>query len=123
MMKLVGTEIASDRGVVERRRGLRIERNHPIKVFEPTSVRYIGGRTYDVSATGLKIELPISTNVAPGRLVSVHVGLGDGGAHLANRRSMIPARVVWVDRSNPSGGRLLAGVEFLVSSAARLDAA
>jgi len=37
---------------------------------------------------------------------------------------MIPARVVWVDRSNESTANTLhAGVEFLASISAQLDAA
>src|SRR5450830_1128561 len=101
---------------IERRRGLRICQNRPIKVFEPAGLRYIGGQTHDVSATGLRIELPASAAVRPGKVLSVHVGLAERGMALANRRQMIPARVVWVDReSDASSGRLQAGVEFLAS--------
>lgn len=112
-------------GGIERRRGLRITQNRPIKVYEPSASRYFGGQTHDVSATGLRIELPVSTAVRPGKLLNIHVGLGDSGQSLANRRQMIPARVVWVDRSahSMSVGRLQAGVEFLASVAAHLDAA
>jgi hypothetical protein len=46
---------------VERRRGLRIAQNRPIKVYEPSIARYFGGQTQDVSATGLRIELPMSS--------------------------------------------------------------
>ncbi|HLL88744.1 MAG TPA: hypothetical protein VK324_05535, partial [Tepidisphaeraceae bacterium] len=42
----------------ERRRGLRIRQARPVKVFEPTACRYFGGQTCDVSATGLRLELP-----------------------------------------------------------------
>src|SRR5882757_2682166 len=83
----------------ERRRGLRIRQNRPIKIFEPTTHKYFGGQTQDISATGLRIELPLSTPVRPGKLVNVHVGLGEHGESLANRRKMIPAKVVWVSRS------------------------
>ena len=111
-------------GGAERRRGLRISQQRPIKVYEPWSTRYISGQTHDVSATGLRIELPISAPVQQGKLVSIHVGLSDHGQSLANRRQMIPARVVWVER-DPAGEtpRLTAGVEFLASIAAHLDAA
>ena len=105
----------------ERRRGLRISQARPVKVFEPWSARYIGGQTHDVSATGLRIELPMSAPVKEGKLLSIHVGLGSQGEALANRRQMIPARVVWVERG--AGARLTAGVEFLASIAAHLDAA
>ena len=49
---------------------------------------------------GLRIELPLSAPVGVGRLLNVHVGLSSSGESLANRRQMIPARVVWIDRKN-----------------------
>jgi hypothetical protein len=112
-------------GDVERRRGLRIAQNRPVKVFEPSVSRYFGGQTADVSATGLRLELPLSAAVRPGKVLHVHVGTRATGEPLANRRSMIPARVVWVDRSQAGErrGTLTAGVEFVTSIAAHLDAA
>jgi hypothetical protein len=108
----------------ERRRGLRIEQQRPIKVYEASIARYFGGRTEDVSSTGLRLTLPAAIPVRPGKLLSIHVGLNDLGQPLANRRQMIPARVVWVDRSNEStANTLYAGVEFLASISAQLDAA
>ena len=106
----------------ERRRGLRIAQHRPVKVFEASASRYFPGRTEDVSATGLRIELPVSAPVVPGKLLCIHVGLSESGSALANRRSMIPARVVWVDRSHP-GNRLMAGIEFVANSGAHLEAA
>jgi len=56
--------------------------------------------------------------------LNVHVGLSVQGQSLANRRQMISARVVWVEREiGGNGGRLMAGVEFISSIAAHLDAA
>lgn len=108
---------------MERRRGLRIEQNRPVKVYEPCSTRYFGGQTCDVSSTGLRIELPASATVRPGKLINIHVGLNDRGQALANRRAMIPARIVWVRRPDAAAPRLTAGVEFVASIAAHLDAA
>jgi hypothetical protein len=112
---------------VERRRGLRITQSRPIKVLEPTAGRYFSGQTQDVSATGLRIELPARTPARPGKLLSIHVGLSSTGEPLANRRQMIPVRIVWVHRNSNSGdggpATLIAGVEFLASIAAHLDAA
>jgi hypothetical protein len=108
----------------ERRRGLRIRQNRPIKIFEPTTHRFFGGQTEDLSATGLRIELPLSTPVRPGKRVHVHVGLGRHGEALAHRRKMIPAKIVWVERGdNQTTGHLTAGIEFVASIAAHLDAA
>jgi hypothetical protein len=110
----------------ERRRGLRIAQARPVKIFEPVSSRYIPGQTHDVSATGLRIELPVSSPVREGKLLTIHVGLSSAGESLANRRQMIPARVVWIDRSAAAGSKsttMMAGLEFLASIAAHLDAA
>src|ERR1700728_3619434 len=46
-------EAGADSGI-ERRRGLRIQQNRPIKVYEHTASRYFGGQTQDVSSTGLR---------------------------------------------------------------------
>ena len=109
---------------IERRRGLRINQARPIKVFEPTASRYYGGQTEDVSSTGLRIELPRSAALSAGKVLSVHVGLSSSGETLANRRQMIPARVVWVRRhNNGSDAKLTAGLEFLANITAHLDAA
>ena len=129
MMSLVREtqELDDDHGdnhATERRRGLRIAQQRPVKVYEPDSARFIGGQTSDISATGLRIELPMSSPVQQGRLVSIHVGVSSQGETLANRRQMIPARIVWVHRDSTQGrSRLTAGVEFLASIAAHLDAA
>jgi PilZ domain len=108
----------------ERRRGLRIAQHRPIKVYEPTACRFIGGQTEDISTTGLRISLPMSAPLRPGSFLNIHVGLSDGGQPLANRRDMMPAKVVWVDRDGDTAGRFLfAGVELTAHIAAHQDAA
>ncbi|HEV2294647.1 MAG TPA: PilZ domain-containing protein [Tepidisphaeraceae bacterium] len=123
-MLMTGPKLAMTDDGCERRRGLRIRQNRPIKVLEPTTSRYFGGQTEDISTTGLRIELPASMPVRAGKMLSVHVGVNSSGQSLANRRQMIPAKVVWVDRrAKFEQGRLIAGIEFLASIAAHLDAA
>lgn len=107
----------------ERRRGLRIRQLRPVKVFEPTIARYFGGQTQDISSTGLRLELPSSAPVRPGKVLNIHVGLSQAGQTLANRRQMMPARVIWVERDDSGRSRVTAGVEFLSSVAAQVDAA
>ena len=108
----------------ERRRGLRVRDQRPVKIFEPWASRYFGGQTEDISATGLRIELPAYAAVRPGETLSIHVGLSHRGETLANRRQMIPVRVVWVSRADAgTSGKLEAGVEFMANIAARRDAA
>lgn len=106
----------------ERRRGLRITQHRPVKLFDPVTSRYVAGQTRDVSTTGLQLELPVSSPVIVGRLVHVHVGTSAGSEGLAQRRGMMPARIVWVRRSVDASGRMTAGVE-LVTRVAALDAA
>ena len=109
----------------ERRRGLRIAQNRPVKVHEPLSGRFFAGQTCDISSTGLRIELPASLPVLEGNVISIHVGLNDRGQALVNRRAMMPARIVWVHRTicEDQRPRLMAGVEFVASITAHLDAA
>jgi hypothetical protein len=109
----------------ERRRGLRIRQNRPVKVYEPTSARYFAGHTCDVSSTGLRVELPAGMLAREGCQITIHVGLNEQGQALANRRSMIPAKIVWVERSFDAAQRprVMAGVEFVATVAAHLDAA
>src|SRR3954471_727297 len=96
----------------ERRRGLRVRQHRPVKIFEPGAARYYGGQTEDISATGLRLELPMWAPLRAGEVLNIHVGLNGRGQGLANRRSMIPARVVWVNRRAGKRARLEAGVEF-----------
>ena len=117
--EMLGIETES----TERRRGLRIRQARPVKVYEPTTSRYFGGQTGDISATGLRVELPAYAPVRVGEVLSIHVGLSESGQTLAHRRQMIPARVVWVNRARRVDAKLEAGVEFLASIAAHLDAA
>ena len=114
--------LGADTTTSERRRGLRIRQARPIRVYEPTGARYFGGQTEDISATGLRIELPASSPLHPGKVISIHVGLNREGSTLPNRRHVMPARVVWVDRTF-SRGFAVVGVEFLANIAAHLDAA
>jgi len=120
----ISTDDSREQDGIERRRGLRIQQARPIKVFEATASRYFGGQTQDVSSTGLRIELPLSIAVRPGKLLSIHVGLSETGQALANRRNMIPARVVWVSRPPQTDARTMSvGVEFMANISAQLDAA
>ena len=107
----------------ERRRGLRIAQIRPVKVLDSLGGKYFGGQTHDVSSTGLRIELPAHATVRCGETLSIHVGLSSTGHSLANRRQMIPARVVWVSRAAAGRKTMTAGVEFATSIGAQLDAA
>jgi hypothetical protein len=108
----------------ERRRGLRIRRDHPVKIFSPSANRYLPGQTLDVSSTGLRVTLPASAPFLPGHHLSIHVGLNPSGNFLVNRAQMLPARIVWIDRdSTRTANTLTAGIEFVSTLAAHLDAA
>lgn len=123
-MQDAGEEIELTGDGIERRRGLRIRQKRPVKIFDSAAAKYFGGCTEDISATGLRVELPSYAPIEPGDTLNVHVGLNRLGESLANRRQMIPARVIWVNRQDKRiAGRLEVGIEFLSSIAARLDAA
>jgi hypothetical protein len=121
MMSIVKETLEPGEKGSERRRGLRIRQNRPIKIFDPISSRYVGGQTQDVSASGLRLMVPSSAPIMPGRLVHVHVGVSAGPEGLAQRRGMMPARIIWIDRSE-GGASMTAGVE-LVTRVAALGAA
>ena len=115
-------EHGNEEGTQERRRGLRIRQNRPVKIFEPTFARYFPGQTEDISSSGLRLELPLSTPVRAGKIVNVYVGASAAGEALGHRRQMVAAKVIWVDReAHPT--RMTAGVEFLTAAAVRADAA
>jgi len=123
-MRDAGEEIELTGDGIERRRGLRIRQKRPVKIFDSAAAKYFGGCTEDISATGLRVELPSYAPIEPGDTLNVHVGLNRLGESMANRRQMIPARVIWVNRQDKRiAGRLDVGIEFLSSIAARLDAA
>jgi hypothetical protein len=121
-LDLVDQQTSADN--VERRRGLRIRQTRSVKVYDAAAARYFGGQTEDISVTGLRIELPSYAPVEPGDTLCIHVGLSEKGQPLANRRQMLPARVVWVNREDRRiHGRVELGVEFVTTIAAHLDAA
>lgn len=128
MMMLTPAEASDDFDAIdidstERRRGLRICRDRPVKVLDVFAGRYVAGHTRDISATGLQVQLPASTGVRTGGIVHIHVGLNQTGEALANRRQMIPARVVWVSRSLAARQTINIGVEFVATIGAQLHAA
>jgi PilZ domain len=109
--------------LIERRRGLRVSQHRPVKIFDTTADRYIAGRTTDVSSSGLQIQVPVWAPVMEGNTLAVHIGSG-AGSPLVQRRSMIPARVVWVGPRDMSGRSFVTvGIEFLASVSAHLAAA
>ena len=107
----------------ERRRGLRVRQARPVKLLDMAKGRTVAGQTLDVSATGLRVELPAGSGLRVGEVLGIHVGLSRIGERLANRREMVPVRVVWIDRDGGRDGFLTAGVEFSASIGAQRDAA
>ncbi len=98
---------------IDRRRGSRIKLARPIKIVVLGSGRHMAGRSRDVSSTGMKLEVPMSNSIIEGQTIHVHVGSLAGMGPLANRCSVIPARVVWVRRESKLVRPMLtAGVEF-----------
>ena len=113
--------LASDSA--ERRRGLRVRQARPVKLLDAVAGRTVAGQTMDVSVTGMRVELPAGAGLRVGEVLGVHVGLSRIGERLANRRQMVPVRVVWLDRDGGRDGFMVAGVEFATGIAAQRDAA
>ena len=107
----------------ERRRGLRVRQARPVKLLDMAKGRTVAGQTLDVSTTGLRVELPAGSGLRVGEVLGIHVGLSRIGERLANRREMVPVRIVWIDHDGGREGFLMAGVEFSASIGAQRDAA
>ena len=101
----------------ERRRGLRIKQQRPVKVYEPRTSRYYPGQTADISASGLRVSLPLSTPIIAGHTLSLHVA---SNCSFASRNQMVEAKVIWMQRK---GSQLMAGLQLLASAAALVRAA
>jgi PilZ domain len=115
---------ALDSFVIERRAGARVKIARPIKVIELGTGRHFAGRSRDVSAAGMRLEIPVSNSVREGDTIQVDVGSLSGIGPLAYRPRIIPARIVWVRREQKLLRPLLtAGVEFAVDHDAMINVA
>lgn len=99
----------------DRRQGLRVRQVRQVKLFHPAANRYVPAQTLDLSPTGLRLSLPPSTPLTPGSLLDVHVAAPSPASPLVSKRSMIPARVVWVDRSET---KLQVGLQYVAAASA-----
>jgi hypothetical protein len=72
----------------------------------------------------LRVQLPTNGGLRVGEVLGIHVGLSRIGEKLANRRQLIPVRVVWVGKPDAlRKGAVVAGVEYVAGIGAQLDAA
>jgi hypothetical protein len=76
----------------ERRQQARIEFIRPCKVYDPRSRRYVAGSTWNVSSTGMLVELARPLPLAADDQLFVGVATRRRDAVLC-RNEMIPARV------------------------------
>lgn len=97
----------------DRRRGLRVPQSRAVKIFHPTANRYIPAQTVDLSPTGLRLTLPATSTVLAGTILQVHVAASSAASQVASQRSMMPARVVWVDRSTTQSQL---GLEYIAAA-------
>src|SRR4051812_9201621 len=67
------SQLTDSATMTERRRGLRIRQQRPVKVYDIAGDRYIGGRTSDMSSTGLRLELPAWAPFLEGKRLEIHV--------------------------------------------------
>ncbi|MHC5113600.1 MAG: PilZ domain-containing protein [Planctomycetota bacterium] len=76
----------------ERRIYVRLATARPCKVLDPRSGRYVGGRTRDVSAGGVLVELDRRLPLEPG--ATLLVGVASHRQAIIRRESMTEGRVV-----------------------------
>jgi c-di-GMP-binding flagellar brake protein YcgR len=108
----------NDSMYLERRKGVRVKIARPVRIHEPITGRHMAGRTRDISASGLRIEMPITNAIRVGETISVVLGT------LSNRKPTISARVVWIKRDAKLVRPMLtAGVEFTVEPDAQVAVA
>lgn len=119
MVLVYDRESTEDTLHLDRRRAPRIVQQRPVRVYEPSASRFFGGKTLNVSSTGLQVEFPPFVQLSPGRLVHVHIGIEEGGRPLANRRAMVPARVIWSKQVTEGRECVLVGLEFLSFATAK----
>src|SRR5438876_10345479 len=93
-----GRRSPSPANLAERRRGLRIKQQRPVKVYEPRTSRYFPGQTADISLSGLRLNLPLSTPIIAGHTLCLHVGSAHPNCDFASKRQMIEAKVIWIHR-------------------------
>lgn len=103
---------------IERRRGLRIKQERPLKIYEPRSSRYYPGQTADISLSGLRVTLPNFTPLIPGSTLCLHIAHATSA--LASKHQMIQAKVIWTQRDET---QLTAGLELVSTAAIQASAA
>ncbi|MFT3786983.1 MAG: PilZ domain-containing protein [Tepidisphaeraceae bacterium] len=110
---------------LERRGGVRVKLVRNVKVHEPTTGRHLAARTRDISATGMRLEMPLTNAIREGEHVTVYLGSLSEVGLVKTRRPTLAARVVWVKRDANRLVRpiLTAGVEFVADSDAQVNVA
>jgi c-di-GMP-binding flagellar brake protein YcgR len=114
----------NDSMYLERRKGVRVKIARPVRIHEPITGRHMAGRTRDISASGLRIEMPITNAIRVGETISVVLGTLSNSGLIRNRKPTISARVVWIKRDAKLVRPMLtAGVEFTVEPDAQVAVA
>ncbi len=120
MTLLHGRRSPSENNATERRRGLRIKQQRPVKVYEPRTSRYFPCQTADISLSGLRLSLPLSTPIIADNTLCLHVASAHSNCDLVSRRQMIEAKVIWMYRDKT---QLMAGLELVSTAAIQSSAA
>lgn len=114
----------SDSMVLERRGATRIRISRPVRVIDLSICRHAAGRSRDISATGMRVEIPATNAIQVGDTIHVDVGTLSGAGPLAGRPRVIPGRIVWIQREAKMVRPMLtAGVEFEVDQDAMMNVA
>jgi c-di-GMP-binding flagellar brake protein YcgR len=109
---------------LERRRGVRVKLARPVRVHEPTTGKHLAARTRDISAVGMRLEMPLTNAIQPGEHLTLTLGTLAGVGLVKSTKSTITARVIWVKRDGRMVRPMLtAGVEFCSDSDAQVNVA
>jgi len=87
--------------LIEQRKDTRAQLCWPISIWLPQANRFINGRSYNISKTGVFVTVPMTTPVRTGSIVEINFPRTMGLAKEKGRFARIKSgRVVRVERKN-----------------------
>lgn len=108
----------NDMGTADRRLGLRVDDDRPVKVYDARARRYYVGRAVNLGAGGMRLDLPATAPVQTGGTLQVYVGSDEEQEVLISLKNMTPIRIAWVERmASGEADRIIIGAELALLNA------